>query len=322
MRTGNYTLQEYIRELNPDNDFLPATTGVRQLAVFKREDHETRCIQQTAVHRRGFYKVSLITGGGGTFTIDGHTFPIQPPMIVVSRPDAVMQWDLADGQQTGFYALFAADFYDVGLLPLYRLEKILPAANFFYQTIDAADSILPAFQQLYQHREQPELARHCLRLLMAGMLELCPQETAVNVSRRENIVRDFQWLIKQKLEEGAQTDQFDLLSVKAYAAWLHIDENYLSILCREVTGKNATAIIREKVAAEAAFLLLGSDAAIGEIAHRLCFYDVAHFSNWFRKAMQLWAQGGICTDHCIICTGTLRDRRRAPFSTACPISGN
>lgn len=287
MRTGNYTLNDYIRELNPDNDFLPATTGIRQLAVFRREDHETRCVLQTPVHRRGFYKVSLITAGAGTFTIDGHTFPVQPPMVVVSRPDAVMQWELTDEQQTGFYALFAADFYDVGLLPLYRLEKILPAVNFFYKSIDKGENMLPVFQQLYQYREQPELARHCLRLLMAGILDLCPQETAANVSRRENIVRDFQLLVKQKLEQGEKTDQFDLLSVKAYAALLHIDENYLGILCREVTSKNATAIIREKVAAEAAFLLLGSDATIGEIAHRLCFYDVAHFSNWFRKATQL-----------------------------------
>nr|WP_281392468.1 AraC family transcriptional regulator [Chitinophaga varians] len=255
------------------------------MAVFRRDDHETRCVQQTPLHRRGFYKVSLITGGTGTFTIDGHTFPIQPPMIVVSRPDAVMQWALTDEQQTGFYTLFAADFYDVGLLPLYRLEKILPETNFFYQTMDTADNLLPAFQQLYQHRHQPELARHCLRLLMAGILELCPQGV-INLSRRENIVRDFQWLIKQKLAAPKPTDQFDLLSVKAYAAWLHIDENYLSILCREVTGKSATAMIREKVAAEAVFLLLGTDAAIGEIALRLGFYDVAHFSNWFRKAMQ------------------------------------
>lgn len=287
MKTGNFALNDYIRELNPGNDVEVTTTAIRQLAVFKREDHETRCIRQTPVHRRGFYKISLITGGAGTFTIDGHTFPIQAPMIVMSRPDAVMQWDLSDDPQTGFYALFAADFYNVGLLPLYRLEKVLPAANFLYATVETLDAILPAFQQLYQHRQQPELARHALRLLMAGLLELCPQETTAPVSRGENIVRDFQLLIQEKLEQGIRTDAFDLLSVKSYAALLHVDDNHLSMLCRQVTGKTASVIIREKIVAEAVFLLLGSDAAIGDIASRLCFYDAAHFSNWFRKATQL-----------------------------------
>ncbi|RBL90674.1 helix-turn-helix domain-containing protein [Chitinophaga flava] len=284
----SFAMNDYIQQLNPENDFVTEEESIRQFAIFRREEDATRCAMHTSLHRRGFYKISLISGGTGTFTIDGHRFASEPPMVIVSRPEAVMEWQLDEGPQTGFYTLFAADFYDVGLLPLYRLDnKLNFEGNFYYKSTGPNDAFIQqTFASLYQYRHQPEMARHCLRLLITAMLETDSGDIPVLHTRSEKIVRDFQLLVQEKLE-STQVADFDVFSVKAYAALLNIDDNYLGILCRDVTGKSASAIIREKMSAEARFLLLGTDLTIGEIAGRLCFYDVAHFSRWFRKNMQL-----------------------------------
>ncbi|MCW3467064.1 helix-turn-helix domain-containing protein [Chitinophaga nivalis] len=289
-KPGHYTsMEDYLHQLNPDNDFRVATERTQQIAVFKREEEHTQCRLITELHRSGYYKISYIAAGSGTFHTADHHFDIAPGMIVVTKPAAALRWELTDAVQTGFYVLFAADFYDVGLLPLYRIANALQTTTgcWYYQTTpDTRDLLSDLFQQLHRHRHQPAFARHYLRLLVAAINQLNDNQAHTYQTRSEATIKDFQLLIDTRLSHISDMDHADLFSVKTYAHALKLDDNYLNTLCKAITGKSAGAIIKEKVAAEARLLLSGTTLSISEIAYRLCFYDAAHFSHWFRKIQQ------------------------------------
>ncbi len=67
----------------------------------------------------------------------------------------------------------------------------------------------------------------------------------------------------------------------AYAAALGVTPAHLSRACREVLGKPASAIIRDRVLQEAMRELTYTTTPIGDIAEALGFSDPGHFSKFF-----------------------------------------
>ena len=72
------------------------------------------------------------------------------------------------------------------------------------------------------------------------------------------------------------------LSVAGYAEQLNITPKYFSAICRQLTGKNASTIIKEETILTAMILLRDNGKSIKQIADELGFKNQSHFGSFFR----------------------------------------
>jgi AraC family transcriptional activator of pobA len=260
----------------------PPTDALEQLVVYRREEKFATCRQHIELHRRAFYKLSLIGEGGGRFTLNHEVVEVEPQSILLVPPGTALSWHLHEGPQTGLYCFFSPDFYNVGLLPGYQLQTVLASsAPYVYHAADEAEytALQQSGEQLYAQQQHLEKARLYLRLLLADVRQWArptPLGAGLPV-----VVQEFLQLITERLTTGTEP----LLGLDSYATALCVTPKQLSELCRHATGQSAANLLKEKVATEARVLLTGTTLPMSDIAHRLAFYDAAHFSRWFKQAV-------------------------------------
>jgi AraC family transcriptional activator of pobA len=260
----------------------PPTEALEQLVVYRREEKFATCRQHIELHRRAFYKLSLIGEGGGRFTLNHEVVEVGPQSILLVPPGTALSWHLHEGPQTGLYCFFSPDFYNVGLLLGYQLQTVLAGgAPYVHHAATAAeyDLLRQSGEQLYTQQHHQEKARLYLRLLLADVRQWerpTPLRTGMPA-----VVQQFLQLVEQRLTTGTEP----VLGLDSYAAALCITTKQLSELCRQATGQSAANLLKEKVATEARVLLTGTTLPMSDIAHRLAFYDAAHFSRWFKQAV-------------------------------------
>ena len=92
----------------------------------------------------------------------------------------------------------------------------------------------------------------------------------------QSLVHAFRKLVNEKF--------LQLRLPKDYATLLFTTPNRLNSMCRQVMGKPAGVIIRERILLEAKRLLVNADLNISEIAHYLGFTDHSHFSRFFKSS--------------------------------------
>jgi AraC family transcriptional activator of pobA len=68
-----------------------------------------------------------------------------------------------------------------------------------------------------------------------------------------------------------------------YAGRLALTANHLNALCRRVLNKTASALIHERVVAEAQRRLVHSAQPVAEVADALGFDDASYFTRYFKK---------------------------------------
>lgn len=256
------------------------TEALEQLVAYRREDRFATCRQHMEQHRRHFYKLSLVGAGGGTFFLNDEVVEVAPQSILLVKPGTALSWHLHAGPQTGLYCFFSADFYNAGLLPGYQLHAVLGgAAPYVYHACTAAEyaALHQSAEQLWAQQQHQEKARHSLRLLLADLRQWQPATPAGTLLPQ---VQQFLHLIEVRLAATQPA-----LALEPYAEALHLTPKQLSALCRQATGKSATDLLKEKVATEAKVLLTGTPLPVSELGYRLGFYDVAHFSRWFKQAV-------------------------------------
>jgi AraC family transcriptional activator of pobA len=260
----------------------PHTEALEQLVVYRREERFATCRQHIELHRRSFYKLSLIGEGGGSFTLNDEVIAVAPQSILLVPPGTALSWRLHEGSQTGLYCFFSPDFYNAGLLPGYQLGAVLAGgAPYVYHTATPAEyaALAQNGEQLHAQQQHLEKARHYLRLLLADVREW--EQPAAQAATLTPVVQQFLQLIAARLVAATEP----VLALDSYAADLCMTPKQLSVLCRQATGQSAANLLKEKVATEARVLLTGTQLPISDIAYRLTFYDVAHFSRWFRQAV-------------------------------------
>lgn len=260
----------------------PLPEALEQLVVYRREEKFATCRQHIELHRRSFYKLSLIGEGGGRFTLNHEVVEVGPQSILLVPPGTALSWHLHEGPQTGLYCFFSPDFYNVGLLPGYQLQTVLAGGvPYVHHAATAAEYALlqQGGEQLYTQQQHQEKARLYLRLLLADLRQWeSPTPLSAGLPA---VVQQFLQLIEQRLTTGTEP----VLGLDLYAAALCVTTKQLSELCRQATGQSAANLLKEKVATEARVLLTGTTLPMSDIAHRLAFYDAAHFSRWFKQAV-------------------------------------
>ncbi|HEY8917062.1 MAG TPA: SDR family NAD(P)-dependent oxidoreductase [Chitinophaga sp.] len=93
----------------------------------------------------------------------------------------------------------------------------------------------------------------------------------------------FNELLERQFPVESVQQRFALRSANDFAERMSIHVNHLNRAMKHATGKTTTALISERLVAEATALLKHTAWNISEISYTLGFEDPAHFNHFFKK---------------------------------------
>lgn len=119
-----------------------------------------------------------------------------------------------------------------------------------------------------------------LRILLLDLFIHISRTTSDSILKKQPkqshlLFRNFRKLINQHFT--------NLKLPKEYTDLLYVTPNHLNALCKDLVGKSAGELIRDRILLEAKRLLINAELSIAEIAYRLNFTDNSYFTKFFKK---------------------------------------
>lgn len=248
-------------------------------------------------HRHDFHAFIFVTGGSGSHVIDFVDYQLKSNRCFYISYGQVHAWKTLKGVK-GYVLLFTDDFYNTIYTgnELIKSDKLLSSLS-LYTDIPKTKSgeCELVFQQIEtEFREQSSEWKSLVCLLLKTIVirlkrfSKHAQMLSGGIQRKYDVISQYQELINEYFTT--------LKTPKDYAALLHLTPNYLSGICKALTGKPAGDLIKDRIILEAKRLIIHTQLSISEIADQLGFDNKSHFGKYFKNT-----------------TGTSPDRFRKEF---------
>lgn len=242
--------------------------------------------QQIALpHRHNYFTIVWVKKGSGTHLIDLQEYAIAADTIYCITPGQVHLLK-ADAGTDGYVISFTTDFFqsdnhfdllfDSGLFYSCSAPPVLEAAPDMRDDLeDVAQKMIKEFENFFLLRS--EILRGYLKIFLIYLTRRYTQaKPDVHHSKNISLVKNFFDL----LEKHFTTKRM----VADYAAELALTPNYLNEVVKKISGFPASEHIKQRVALEAKRHAAYSGLNMKEIAYKLGFDDIAHFSKYFKAA--------------------------------------
>ena len=226
-----------------------------------------------APHRHEqFFQILSLTGGRGQVTLDGTTFELTPPVVVVVPALTVHGYMFSHDVEGVIVTLMARDMTEgiddpsagviaTGTDPVrYALNGLLAEADHPGEQHDLAMRTNITLLQVALHRARSQ-----------------PAASEAGEGRARYHVSAFRQLVDQKFRETRR--------IADYAEALGISQTHLSRVCRQVLGASALAVIERRIALEARRQLLFSTLSIKQIGAELGYEDPAYFTRMLKRVL-------------------------------------
>lgn len=238
-------------------------------------------------NRRDFYKISLITQGGGILSYSDKSIRIEGACLSFMNPMIPYSWEPLTAQQAGYFCLFREDFIDAHLKngslaqsPLFKTG----GNHIFFPGKGQLDFLRQIFENMLREMNsgyinKQELLKSYVQIIMHEALKMQPPDTyyqAGNASQR--ISKLFAELLERQFPLDPPHQVIRLKNANEFAEHLAVHTNHLNRALKETTGKTTTEWISEKITAEAKALLLHSNCDIAEIGYCLGFEHASNFN--------------------------------------------
>ncbi|MBC6605583.1 helix-turn-helix domain-containing protein [Hymenobacter sp. BT188] len=267
---------------------------VLALAAFPSHHQHLYYIQQLEVHvaqfphvqephAHDFYLLLYVTHGHGTHTIDLIIYDLQPGSLFFLMPGQVHSWSLS-ADTRGFILFFSEAFY-IQQYPASRLAEypfFNPSNAPVIYSVPAENGLLTLLGGIYQENtaEQPVPNRDMVvRAYLFLYLELSarwyPHQSPQQPAYGQQHIREFGRLLNEHFRNEK--------TVGYYAERLSLTANHLNAICRRLLNKTASALIHERVVAEAQRQLKHSAQSVAQVADALGFEDASYFTRYFKK---------------------------------------
>jgi len=236
-------------------------------------------------HRHDFYQIVLFTQGGGHHTIDFQRHEVRPHQVYYMAPGQIHSWEF-DADTDGYLVNFNESFYTAichnpNFVRDFPLFNNISGGSVNTLDMSCCAEVEQYFAMMLTEFETGgdfnfDMLRGMLILILVRLSRVTPATFKEGVSKHNlMLMRQFEKLIEQHYR--------DKRLPKEYAELMFITPNHLNAVVNGVTGKQAGAIIRERILLEAKRLLANSDLMIGQIAETLNFEDNAYFTRFFKK---------------------------------------
>lgn len=236
-------------------------------------------------HRHSFYHIVLFTAGNGSHTIDFEQFRLQPGQVYFMIPGQVHNWQFGKDVD-GYVINFSESFLNSFLRRDHYTEQFpflegIAAQSVINLAPDTDAQVRALIRCMLQEKEQQRrwyedrMRLQLLELFILVHRQEQPVGTLTPGSANDLTLRGFRKLVEQHYTT--------LHLPKEYAALLYITPNHLNALCKDLLGKPAGTVIRDRILLEAKRLLVNAEMTISEIAWQLNFTDNSYFTKFFKK---------------------------------------
>lgn len=231
------------------------------------------------------FQFLFVIEGGGFIRVEGDTWQLDPPALVVIPPTAVHEIRFEPGSD-GFVITAATPCVMEAVQPELALADVVAAAGRYHaQDPDGDDyGMGDAFHWLEREfvgaapGRRTAIRAHFQRILvsLARFRDHGARAGGSAPMRRDaEIVVRYRRLIEEHFRQG--------LPLTFYADQLNITYARLNAACRGAAGKSALKLMHDRQMIEAKRNLLYTCMTIGEVGHAVGFQDPAYFNRFFTR---------------------------------------
>ncbi|WP_461453348.1 helix-turn-helix domain-containing protein [Mucilaginibacter sp.] len=241
--------------------------------------------------RREYYKISWLKGKSRAEYAD-KVIDIPESALLFATPKIPYNWVPDDGNQTGMFCIFTADFispykagstiddlpiFQPGQLPVFQLDELeAKEIEYIFRKMNKEFSTDYKYKYDLMRTMVLELIHYGQKLQPMSALSATQNAT-------ERISSLFIELLERQFPLDSLNQRLNMRAAKDYADRLAVHVNHLNKVLKDTTGYTTTQLISKRVVQEAKILLKQTNWTIAEIAYILGFDDLAHFSNFFKK---------------------------------------
>ena len=233
-------------------------------------------VKPTIPHKHtGYHEIILLCQGAGFHVIDSRKTDVVSPICFCLQPGQVHCWDFTK-IPSGYVIMFREEvFHSADMIQnLLLLPQVinLKSHDFIFAL---AEELLKDYSQ---ERLNTQIVNSCLSFLIAKLLQ-ASRVKFQNSSSGNKILLNY----RKQIERSFKITR----DVKVYASRLHVTEAKLNATCKEMLGKTAYDLIKERVFLEAKILLTHTNSSVKEIAYELNFSDASYFVKYFKSQSNL-----------------------------------
>ena len=239
-------------------------------------------------HRHSFYHLLLFTAGKGIHTIDFESFKIVNYQIYFMTPGQVHSWHF-ENDTDGYIIHFEPEFFTSFL----QKHDYIDQFTFFSGSTKDGILVIPKnnrnevhdlFERLLTEINTQTDSLDIIRVLLLELFilieKICARSTKHDAqSTNAVMINNF----KKLVDKHFRTYKLP----KDYARLLYITPNHLNAISRDVLGKSAGDVIRDRIVLEAKRLLTNANMDVSEIAYDLNFQDNSYFTRFFKKYVSI-----------------------------------
>ncbi|TWJ04680.1 transcriptional regulator, AraC family [Mucilaginibacter frigoritolerans] len=243
-------------------------------------------------HRLNFFVFVFIKNGFGEYTVDEQKVSLQPYTVYFTNPGHYRSYEWTVVEEVYLITLSESFLKENVHADIFEEFPFLLAEIFPGRLINEA--LFSEFERLYLqiHTEyinnSPYRTGIIANLFVVLLLKIkacfwLDYNPIYEGNRSSLIVKNFKRLLEKHYRDLSEGKAERAFRIQEYADAQNLHPNYLSTVIKTKTGKPVGTWIAEKTIAEAKSLLQNSSISIKEVAYRLGFAELAHFSNYFKK---------------------------------------
>lgn len=287
------TIEEFYRK---KFDWIPDNlrNEIGHFNIFKLQPYEEGKPVAVPYKRRDFYKIMLVMGNSQVHYAD-KVFQVQKQALSFSNPQIPYKWEHLDQIRSGVYCIFNQHFFhQYGNLGQYEVFQP-DGTHIFELTDEQTEKVNAIYQRMFEEINSDYVHKYdVLRTLVLELIHFAlkmhpsPAKTDkqfFNASQRISTL--FLELLERQFPIDENHRIVQMRAASDYAKQLNVHVNHLNRSVKETTGKTTTQVIAERVLQEAKLLLKHSPWNVSEIAYALGFAETTHFTNFFKKHVNL-----------------------------------
>ncbi|WP_353720553.1 helix-turn-helix transcriptional regulator [Dyadobacter sp. 676] len=265
------------------------------IRTFNREQHE--CRNYLSPNRRDFYKILMVTGGTGIFTMGLNTYYIDEPTILFIHPNDIISWknlsaDTENDDSAGYYCLFKKAFIQNHPQLKATIDKFGLFTDKQKSVIRLTHADVPVLTRFFARMQEEELVGDAFNQeAMAAYIQLVMVESSRvanfpepdNVSDEYRHIHAFFDLLERETAHINRETPIRIKTAKEFGESLGIHPNHLNALLKKHTGQNVSTHIRNRLLEETKVLLVQTDWTLQDIAYSIGFAEQPNFNLFFKK---------------------------------------
>ncbi|WP_449400257.1 helix-turn-helix domain-containing protein [Chryseobacterium wanjuense] len=260
----------------------------KQIKVFNREIED--CRNYLSANRRDFYKILMITGGYGIFTLGLNKYLIDKPTMIFIHPNDIISWQKTSGESAGYYLLFKKDFINHHPMLNATIERLALFNDKSKSVVCIEENDLPGFirlwESMYSEQENQlgsEAIQAYIQLMMIDSARMSKFPVPESTGDEYDHIHRFFGLLEEEVSNINYEKPIKLRTAQEFADTLKLHPNYLNRILKKRTGQNVSKHIKGRLLDECKVLLLQTTWTLEQISYAVGFSDQPNFNFFFKK---------------------------------------